>query len=95
VGGEVKGEAGAWLDGDEVAVVLPDVFEDGAEQAISFRRVGFLAVEPGEVVEGVGDRLDVYGQSGLVGVELLLEELAAVEVLAAGEVAELVEVFEQ
>ncbi|HTS73418.1 MAG TPA: hypothetical protein VMG74_06890 [Gaiellaceae bacterium] len=79
-------------DGDDVAVVEPDAFEDELEHVPFRLRVGLVAPEEGEVVEDLLGLVEVGKRLGCELGELSLDLLAAGEVVAAVEVAEFVQV---
>jgi hypothetical protein len=91
---EVGGEGWAGFDGDDVAVVLPDVVEEAGDEFAALGGVGLCVPERGEVAEqflgavelGVGGRREAL--------QLFLEGLAAHDVAGLGEVAEDVEVLQ-
>jgi len=79
-------------DGDDVAVVEPDPFEDELDH-VPFRfRVGLVAPEEGEVVEDLLGLVEVGERLGCEFCELGLDLLPAGEVVAAVDVAEFVQV---
>jgi hypothetical protein len=48
---EVRGECWVWFDGDDPAVVLPDVVEQVGEELASLGWLGLGVPEAGEVAE--------------------------------------------
>ncbi|MGH2998871.1 MAG: hypothetical protein ACRDNM_06180 [Gaiellaceae bacterium] len=81
-------------DGDDVAVVEPDAFEDELEHVAFCFWVGLVAPEEGEVVEDLLGLVEVGERLGCEFGELGLDLLAVGEVVGAVEVAEFVQVAE-
>ncbi|HEY7962469.1 MAG TPA: hypothetical protein VID29_11155 [Solirubrobacteraceae bacterium] len=93
-GGEVGGECGAGLDGDDRAVVLPDALEEVVDEAASLGGVGLGLPEAREVGEQRFGAVDVGAGGWREALKLFLQRLAAHGVAGLGEVAEDVEVLQ-
>lgn len=91
---EVGGEGWSGFDGDDVAVVLPDVVEEGVQEFAALGWVGLGVPEGGEVAEQFLGAVELGVGWWCEALQLFLEGLAAHDVAGLGEVAEDVEVLE-
>ncbi|HEY7953462.1 MAG TPA: hypothetical protein VID70_10805 [Solirubrobacteraceae bacterium] len=92
--GEVIGEGGAGFDGDDRAVVLPDVLEEACDELASLGGVGLGVPEALEVAEEFLGAVEVWCGGWREALQLFLCGLAAHDVAGFCEVAEDVEVLQ-
>ncbi|MFI4985360.1 MAG: hypothetical protein ACHQAV_05165 [Solirubrobacterales bacterium] len=75
------------LDGDDRAVLLPDVLEEGGQELAALGRLGLGFPEAGEVFQQLLGAVEVGVGRRLGALEFFLQRLAAHDVLGLGEVA--------
>ena len=85
---EVGCEGGAGFDGDDLPVVLPDALEEAREQAVALGGGGLGVPELGEAGEELLGAGELRVGGWCEALKLVLEGLAAHDVLGFGEVAE-------
>ena len=85
---EVGGERWAGFDGDDAAVVLPDVVEQAREELAPLGWVGLGVPEAGEVAEEFLGAVEVWVGWWGEALQLFLQGLAAHDVAGLGEVPE-------
>lgn len=91
---EVGRKGGLGFDGDDRAVVLPDMVEEAVDELAPLGRVGLCLPEAGEVAEDLLGAVELRVCGWREALKLFLEGLAAHDVAGLGEVAEDVEVLE-